>query len=230
MRAQVLQTLILLFAGSSLAMAMTDEKLRQLQNDLGVTQCDELEAFGRSGDYIASSPMPFCANHGQCRPDYEEHLDAPCICQPGYTGPHCEFLGSQAPTCIIPCQNDGKCLVGAQTMEEYLDTSFIQRLPHEQQYCMCPEGFYGDICETTGTVCGLGFCYNGGTCVELEDTDEATGTSTITHHCDCTTAGDDKFAYAGDFCEFPSTTFCAEGIDHNGRHFCVNGGTCKGES
>lgn len=230
MRLQVLRIFaIMVLSGSSLAVVMTDEERRQLQNDFGVTQCDELEAFGRSGNYMASNPMPFCANHGQCRPDYGDHLDAPCICQPGYTGPHCEFLESQAPPCIIPCQNEGKCLVGAQTMEEYLDPGFILRLPHEQQYCMCPEGFYGNICEVPGIVCGLGFCYNGGTCVELEDTD-ATGATTLTHHCDCTSAGDDKLAFAGDSCEFASTIFCADGIDHNGRHFCVNGGTCKGQS
>lgn len=44
--------------------------------------------------------------------------------------------------------------------------------------------------------------------------------------CDCTPGYTDTTHFSGEFCQYPSTTFCSEPDDPNGRQFCTNGGTC----
>jgi hypothetical protein len=234
---------------------------RQLQEiPQGVTQCDlnesSQQAFGTLKQYTANDPMPFCANHAVCRSDYVDHPEAPCVCPRGYGGQHCEFLLADMPKCVLPCRNNGVCMLGVIEWEELIstDSSNVEDLGtitattsneadsfSSMQYCSCLDGFNGPLCELKNLPCGDGYCYNGGTCVEVSavalDTARAAATnqtaiiSSKSFHCDCTTAGDETtIAYAGESCEFPLTTLCSEGLDTNGRHFCVNGGTCKGES
>lgn len=49
------------------------------------------------------------------------------------------------------------------------------------------------------------------------------------HQCDCSTAETVNSNYAGRFCQYESTSFCTKEENQNGRLFCVNGGTCKGD-
>jgi hypothetical protein len=73
--------------------------------------------------------------------------------------------------------------------------------------------------------CDAAFCFNGGSCVELIDSD-----GRITNHCDCRTAMG-AYHYAGLFCEHQATTFCNSTNDPtpNGRLFCVHGEACRVE-
>uniref|UniRef100_A0A8B9RR91 Sushi, nidogen and EGF like domains 1 n=1 Tax=Accipiter nisus TaxID=211598 RepID=A0A8B9RR91_9AVES len=95
-------------------------------------ECDEI-------DECLSQP---CLNGGQCKDRIAEFL---CLCEPGYTGHHCE---SDVDECQSePCKNGGTCwdLPGSFT-------------------CYCPEGFVGTQCETEVDACESAPCRNGGEC------------------------------------------------------------------
>uniref|UniRef100_A0A8C0EG29 Sushi, nidogen and EGF like domains 1 n=1 Tax=Bubo bubo TaxID=30461 RepID=A0A8C0EG29_BUBBB len=83
-----------------------------------------------------------CLNGGRCKDHVAEFL---CLCEPGYTGHHCE---SDVDECQSePCKNGGTC--------RDLPGSFA---------CYCPEGFVGTQCETEVDACESGPCQNGGEC------------------------------------------------------------------
>ncbi len=118
--------------------------------------------------------------------------------------------------------------------------------------CQCPEGFAGHKCEydTRPSVkeninnvvdddgsspydserCGEIFCLNDSVCtsrdIVLED-----GTLGVEDICDCTTAHKPALyqAFAGDACQYKSTSVCASSGDQEIR-FCVNGGVCDSNS
>uniref|UniRef100_A0A8C8BQA9 Sushi, nidogen and EGF like domains 1 n=1 Tax=Otus sunia TaxID=257818 RepID=A0A8C8BQA9_9STRI len=95
-------------------------------------ECDEI-------DECRSQP---CLNGGRCKDHVAEFL---CLCEPGYTGHHCE---SDVDECQSePCKNGGTC--------RDLPGSFA---------CYCPEGFVGTQCETEVDACESGPCQNGGEC------------------------------------------------------------------
>ncbi|KAG7356933.1 EGF-like domain containing protein [Nitzschia inconspicua] len=104
--------------------------------------------------------------------------------------------------------------------------------------CECPKGWTGKHCEAelaggdgmvqSGDSCGDAFCYNGGTCAETEMIGPD-GSLEVTLHCDCSSAFDDKYSYAGINCQFPSTSLCTQpspGDDLGEVLYCVNHGTC----
>lgn len=216
----------LLLSCASLRAVSASQQNRELQLPIDVVKCDDQDSFGELTVYSKANPMPFCANYGVCKPDYADHPEQPCECPAGYAGPHCEYKQDEVPACNLNCQNNGICMVGATSWEQLLDVRFMTSKKLDHQYCLCREGFHGNLCEQEAEPCGAdNFCYNGGNCVVIQKRD-----GTTSYNCDCTTAGDSKTAFAGEFCEYQASTFCAEGMDQNGRHFCVNGGTCKGES
>lgn len=150
----------------------------------------------------------------------------------GFAGPHCEFTGTEDDVpneCTMQCQNDGVCVIGAQSWQVVTHYNFANTPIDKIQYCTCPDGFAGPLCEfdirsQSYTTCvNNQNCQHGGTCVTVY-----AGDNTMQNHCDCTTANDDGILHAGANCENEATTICAD--DHNGRQFCVNGGTCKSES
>lgn len=214
------------FVCASFATVSASHLQRQLELPHDVVKCDDQDKFGELIVYSEAKPMPFCANYGVCKSDYADHPEQPCDCSTEYGGPHCEYMREEVPDCNLKCQNEGICMVGATSWEQLLVESFMIPVTLDHQYCSCREGFHGSLCEKAAASCGAdNFCYNGGNCVTIQKKD-----GTTSYNCDCTTAGDSNTAYAGAFCEYQATTFCAEGMDQNGRHFCVNGGICKGES
>ncbi|KAM9615892.1 sushi, nidogen and EGF-like domain-containing protein 1 isoform 5-T5 [Morphnus guianensis] len=95
-------------------------------------ECDEI-------DECLSQP---CLNGGRCKDRIAEFL---CLCEPGYTGHHCELDVDECQS--EPCKNGGTCwdLPGSFT-------------------CYCPEGFVGTQCETEVDACESAPCRNGGEC------------------------------------------------------------------
>ncbi|XP_063263861.1 sushi, nidogen and EGF-like domain-containing protein 1 isoform X5 [Prinia subflava] len=95
-------------------------------------ECDEI-------DECQSQP---CLNGGQCKDRVSAFL---CLCEPGYTGYHCELDVDECQS--EPCKNSGTC--------QDLPGSFA---------CDCPEGFLGTQCETEVDACESDPCQNGGEC------------------------------------------------------------------
>ncbi|NXQ77435.1 SNED1 protein, partial [Quiscalus mexicanus] len=95
-------------------------------------ECDEI-------DECQSQP---CQNGGQCKDRVSAFL---CLCEPGYTGHHCELDVDECQS--EPCKNSGTC--------QDLPGSFA---------CSCPEGFLGTQCETEVDACESDPCQNGGEC------------------------------------------------------------------
>ncbi|NXD42033.1 SNED1 protein, partial [Copsychus sechellarum] len=95
-------------------------------------ECDEI-------DECQSQP---CLNGGQCKDRVSAFL---CLCEPGYTGYHCELDVDECQS--EPCKNSGTC--------QDLPGSFA---------CFCPEGFLGTQCETEVDACESDPCRNGGEC------------------------------------------------------------------
>ncbi|XP_043377979.1 sushi, nidogen and EGF-like domain-containing protein 1 isoform X3 [Chelonia mydas] len=95
-------------------------------------ECDEINE-------CLSQP---CFNRGLCKDRIAEFL---CLCEAGYTGPHCELEIDECQS--DPCKNGGTC--------KDLPGSFA---------CQCPDGFMGIQCETEVDACESAPCRNGGDC------------------------------------------------------------------
>ncbi|NXM70843.1 SNED1 protein, partial [Serilophus lunatus] len=95
-------------------------------------ECDEINE-------CQSQP---CLNGGQCKDHIAAFL---CLCEPGYTGHHCELDVDECQS--EPCKNSGTC--------QDLPGSFA---------CYCPVGFLGTQCETEVDACESDPCQNGGEC------------------------------------------------------------------
>lgn len=167
-------------------------------------------------------PSPIYCVNGSCKSQFEATPASPCVCNPGWEGPRCEYASGEAPNCDLDC-NTGKCRIGKKEYSQ--QTNMFVPSDEDHSYCVCPKGFQGENCEIEGAPCGSEHCFHGGTCLVKERND-----GTVEHFCDCSSAFTEDVAYAGEFCEAESTAFCTRLPDHNGQSFCVNGGTCKGES
>jgi len=203
--------------GGLLHLAWADQTIDQSQTVICIPdkRVDSVLSY-----YVSSSEHPFCMNGGTCKEGFEQDPDFPCDCPAGLTGPHCEFEEGIVPTCELDCFNGGRCQAGIKHASETMFQSDL-----DLQYCICPEGYYGKRCEVEGKQCGVAHCFNGGSCVQIEQND-----GTVTDHCDCSTAGDDKTSYAGRYCQSSSSVFCSKFSDtHDGKHFCVNGGECRSD-
>lgn len=173
----------------------------------------------------------FCANGGFCKAIYKDDPYNPCVCIEGFSGPHCEFEGTDAelPACTMKCHHGGVCRIGAQSWNELLQFDYKNTPPEEWQYCDCPNGVYGKNCEhdvknKTRVICGEKPCLYGGSCIERIDEN---GVSS--YECDCSKANIDGVQHAGLYCEHKATSTCSN-EQYNGKQFCVNGGTCKSAS
>ncbi|KFV75593.1 Sushi, nidogen and EGF-like domain-containing protein 1, partial [Struthio camelus australis] len=166
-------------------------------------ECDEI-------DECRSQP---CLNGGLCKDRVAEFL---CVCEPGYTGHHCELEINECQS--DPCKNGGTC--------KDLPGSFT---------CYCPEGFVGIQCETVAACAGgpsdcstepgavgavvprVGFCCR--PCSSAPCFSSPCGSrgyclaSNGTHSCTC------KVSYTGKSCEkelLPPTSLKVERVEDTG--------------
>jgi EGF-like domain len=212
------------------AAAQTEENDDRIPD--GVTMCIDADIDPILAEYISSGHNPFCLNHGTCKDTFMDTPEFPCNCPEGLTGPHCEFEeGSLVPECSMDCFNGGTCQAGVKLHTQVLQDGALVPIQsqYDLEYCICPEGFYGHNCEVQGKKCGNAHCFNGGSCVEMSKNNATTTVVESTGYCDCTTAGDEKKSFAGRFCQSEATSYCSKFVDHNGKPFCVNGGTCRSD-
>lgn len=161
-------------------------------------------------------------------------LNKKCDCQNGYTGLHCEFLQSEydQEECHLDCNGRGECKKGAKDLSLYIEygldiDEFLGGSNVKGDHCICKEGYTGVNCELEEKKdnfkrCGRGFCFNGGICIEREDS-----TNEIKDfYCDCNWADTET---AGEFCEHPNVEFCPFPDGHDPtKYYCANGGQCPG--
>lgn len=173
-----------------------------------------------------------CQNGGTCKKEVDE-ID-PCNCQEGYVGRMCEFFEPSVPRCTLRCQQGGSCRYGTKTENHTLvlnepsgpesQTVVVQH--QDYQYCECPLGFLGNLCENEEVLCGNIKCYHGSECISV--TDEATGKTD--NHCDCHKINDKKVEkgkevqFAGRHCEIKNSIFC--NYDDGKTSFCTHNATC----
>ena len=192
------------------------------------------------GQYCESPLLPddqcgfgenhFCLNNGTCSEN-----DKACSCQEGYTGRLCEFQLNDLPMstlhddttkaieCELDCWNDGECQLGFDPDNDASRTFQIAGT-HTFQHCECKDGYGGVLCEQS--LCPTRDCQNGSTC--LQSTSSTTGKEVAV--CDCTAATkhfpEGPELFAGENCEYQSTSICTNETSTDGLFFCVNNGTC----
>ncbi|KAM7107230.1 sushi, nidogen and EGF-like domain-containing protein 1 isoform 12-T12 [Ciconia maguari] len=172
-------------------------------------ECDEI-------DECWSQP---CLNGGRCKDRVAKFL---CLCEPGYTGHHCE---SDVDECQSePCKNGGTCrdlpgsfacycpagFVGTQceTEVDACESGPCRNGGECESYggsylCVCPEGFFGYHCETASDPCFSSPCGSRGYCLPGNGT----------HSCTC------KVSYTGKSCEkelLPPTSLKVERVEDTG--------------
>jgi len=187
-----------------------------------------------------------CLNGGQCvetrvSKGSETTFEFHCDCSTAhdnkfhFAGESCQYPSTQV------CTHDEKSLEG-----QLFCTNHGKCQDDPDQGCKCPAAFKGFSCEFEDTTkdpvienqpdgydtCGDDLvCHNGGTCVtSLFFAKDGTSTSTESKHCDCSTAGTETTAFAGEMCEYEASKFCTkpmEGLGLESTYFCVNNGECN---
>ena len=174
---------------------------------------DQGEACGDDGSL-------YCFNGGVCDAmEVNGETEYRCDCSLAFddeslfTGTSCQYKSTEI--CGDPlepgqdlegsffCTNHGTCPDGATLRQ-----------------CDCPKGWLGFHCEffapetdnDGSQECGDNICQNGGTCVQtlVVDQEEDDGQPEEKYHCECATAYTDFESYAGESCEYKSTSFCTE--------------------
>ena len=169
---------------------------------------DEDEDALQDEDSYSSLEETFCVHHGICQED------GSCDCPSGWTGQYCELK-----TLELDIDNDNDNDKPAANDDTNTDTDTDTDTTDSDT---------GD--DFNYGTCGDTICYNGGVCVDETERLQSNGDIKLSTHCDCSTAFDDKYLYAGQSCEFPSTQLCstptttAKGLE--GSIFCTNHGTC----
>jgi hypothetical protein len=155
-----------------------DEGL-ETQVPAGIIACEPDELVQPSlQPFIQSSLNPFCMNGGTCKENFMQTPEFPCDCPDGMTGPHCEFLEDEVPSCDLKCFNGGVCQQGFRTWTNL----YFTVNPAYLNYCQCKEGFYGNQCKIDGQQCGTTHCLNGGQCISI-NRDDGTVSSLRLYHC-----------------------------------------------
>lgn len=161
-----------------------------------------------------------------------------CDCKDGYHGPSCEHSPEtpkeEVETCELMCRNGGQCRTGAKDNSLFsqfgadLDKYNVTNINWE--HCVCPEGFFGMLCEHQLDMCpgGEHVCLHGSKCVAVNETNP----DGSDHVCDCEHGFNSLEKFAGKFCQYESTDICTKdgkpGVSKANFAFCVNNGKCKG--
>jgi hypothetical protein len=166
--------------------------------------------------------------------------------------------------CDLPCRNGGVCsssrrlverqsfdMIGRLAQEESEAPEAQPAVPQESQqqplkrnYCKCPPGFSGSLCEVKFITCENGEqkCRNGSLCERAVDAE-----GSVFFHCECDMERTDVTAtpFAQKVCEKSSTVFCKVNAivtdkkkkakkdkmhsvsETAGSSFCYNNGSCK---
>jgi hypothetical protein len=131
----------------------------------------------------------------------------------------CGTHSTEASSSTLFCTNRGTC---------HSNEDSTSSAAAVYQGCDCIGAFTGFSCEFEADVdeyykdakdkedleqCGEHVCHNGGTCVTTivsmpNDQDDGSVSSLEIKHCDCQTAVTEENLFAGDSCQYPSTTFC----------------------
>ena len=124
------------------------------------------------------SPNP-CQEGGQCLPDGSSFR---CLCPSLRGGKRCEI--KQTNSCQPnPCLNGGSCQNSLMKNSGF--------------FCLCRQGYQGELCETVVDTCRENPCLNGGTCISSRPNyrcnchDHYYG-----NHCQFSTFGFDEYSYA----------------------------------
>ena len=168
-------------------------------------------------DDVDQNEIYFCTNNGQCQQDYMQG----CLCPEGFGGFSCEFV--EGKDCTLDCKNGGECMLGSPPGESYLNAYWFNPDDYANwQYCSCPDGFSGELCESSESEnCGSFSCLNGGSCKDRNG-------QPMENRCNCLNAYDltnGGTYYDGLYCQFPSTSICYEGDGES--YFCMNDGSCQ---
>ncbi|CAI5445521.1 unnamed protein product [Caenorhabditis angaria] len=133
-----------------------------------------------------------CYNGGKCN-EYGH-----CNCHPNYIGTHCEMERAEAEklaglNCAQdPCLNAVKCVNVTGTTDGI------------GYWCICKDGYEGDVCEKKKDYCATNPCFNGATCNKKPNG----------YSCKC------PADFTGPRCEERKPFRCAENT-------CQNGGICN---
>jgi len=149
-----------------------------------------------------------------------------------FAGKQCEF--KQTSFCSKPKEGQDLstsnfCVNGGECQENVLSG------------CDCRDGFEGFRCEyekdskdlievadepklvDNYVECSDFYCYNGSTCIS-----SVTDGGQTEYKCSCDTAATGSTLFAGNYCQYESTSLCTKGTLNslNGADFCVNNGKC----
>nr|KAG5695015.1 hypothetical protein BaRGS_015839 [Batillaria attramentaria] len=95
--------------------------------------------------FAACSFLRPCENGAECIPGNSGGLTYTCDCPEGWQGQNC----TQEDLCArIPCQNSGSCMYEG----------------HRKYSCLCPDDFFGDLCQHFNVCVAANPCQNGGGC------------------------------------------------------------------
>jgi len=139
------------------------------------------------------------------------------ILEEAYTTPNVDF--SEVQDCSLDCQNGGYCNSGRPDPSKDKMAYDIYRtsaVNSEFQWCDCPKGFFGEVCEVPSAPCGDKICFNNAQCVKWENS-----TGHAIHKCSCQNSqdSDSSIYYAGKFCEFKATSRCSQPGNFENDHF-----------
>jgi len=159
----------------------------------------------------------YCLNNGICSDD-----DGKCICHDGFEGRFCQNLaaGNNSNKEISYNNNGNNNFDKSNNNVDKIENSNNNYLlnseeQQEQQLCGDQPCQHGSICIDLSTL--------GGSFIMGDSKN-----NNKRYMCDCSSMNkvSTDVAFAGKYCEVPSTSICSKKDDFNGKQFCTNYGTC----
>jgi hypothetical protein len=226
-----------------------------VENNNDIYDFDQDDNSSNTNKKTNSCADGYCLNGGNCVTEQiimqngSSDIKEYCDCSEAYdensnyAGPFCQYKSTSL--CFVKdsprgsfdetfcvhhgvCQKDGSCDCPSGWTGQYCEEKTLELDQNSVNDFAADAGTNGDGINFDFDQCGETICYNGGACVQTERL-QSNGDFTLKNHCDCSSAFDESYAYAGASCEFPSTEICAisqtsQGLE--GSIFCTNHGTC----